>query len=75
MHAESPRFVAAGRDDAALVWARADNERTSAPFWMVQKLDGCKERVHIDVKYRFHGVLVTSVVLYHLFASGFHEVF
>ena len=48
MHAELPRFVARGCDDAAFAGS-ADRDRLPAQFRIVTLFDRCIERIHIDM--------------------------
>jgi hypothetical protein len=48
MHAELPRFVACGRDDAAFARS-ADRDRLAAQLRIIALFDRCIERIHIDM--------------------------
>lgn len=48
------RLVTASGNDAAFMRAGADDERAPTPFGMNRNLDGCEERIHIDMQYRSH---------------------
>ena len=49
-YAELPRLVGAGRDDAAFVRSRPDDDGLAAPLGMVPLFDRREEGVHIDMQ-------------------------
>src|SRR6267143_475816 len=48
MHAELPRFVACGRNDASFARS-ADRDRLPAQLRIVTLFDRCVERIHVDM--------------------------
>jgi hypothetical protein len=60
MDAVSARFVRTGRHHPPFVRPRAYDERLSAPFGMVQELNGREKCVHIDVEKYRHGLNYTT---------------
>ena len=55
-HAERPRLVAGGGDDAARCGRAADGDRLAAQLRVVALLDGRVERVHVDVEDAAHRI-------------------
>ena len=51
MDAEPARLVGTGRNHAALVRTRANNDGLAAPLGVVALLHGREERIHVHVQY------------------------